>query len=156
MKLALLFIIAGIMLAFSIVACKSVSQPETAPADWEVLSEVALNSSHGKISFATHVKPILEAKCFVCHNGQTPGFFSLENRAHAFKAGTAGPLIVPRHPEKSAMVQNATTAHARTMPPVGERMTADEKRIIIAWVEQGAQWPKGNDGELHPFNVVAH
>lgn len=146
----------GTMLACCLVACKTPRHSETAPENWEVLSADALRTSHGIIDFTTHVKPVLEAKCVVCHNLQTLPFFSLENRALAFKAGAAGPRIVPGHPAKSPLVHNATGAHSQTMPPVGERMTVNEKRIIAEWVAQGAQWPQGKVGELHPPSGAAH
>jgi uncharacterized membrane protein len=151
-----LAVVMGTMLTCWLAACKTPSHSETAHTQWEALSAEALRTSHGTIDFARHVKPVLEAKCVVCHNRQTLPFFSMENGTLAFKAGAAGPRIVPGHPEKSSLVHNATGAHSKTMPPVGERMTADEKRIITAWVAQGAQWPQGKAGELHPLNGTAH
>jgi uncharacterized membrane protein len=142
----------GASLACWLAACTMTRHPETAPADWEVLDKKALASSRGRIDFATHVKPVLEAKCLACHNRQhpPPPFFSLENRKLAFKAGAAGARIVPGYPEKSVLIKNATSAHAHSMPPVGERLTVEEKRILTAWVQQGANWPAGPAGELHP------
>ncbi len=121
------------------------SHSETAPADWNVLSVSALKSSHGKIDFVTHVKPVLEAKCVACHNRETLPFFSMENRALAFASPSR---IVPGHPEKSTLIINGTQNHAKTMPPVGERLTPDEKRILTEWVRQGALWPDGKAGTL--------
>lgn len=130
-------------------ACKTTTrEPETAPGGSEALGKNALASSYGRIDFFTHVKPVLEAKCVMCHNTRTLPFFSLENRREAFTVGPIGPRIVPRYPEQSALVTNATEAHSRTMPPVGNRFTENERRIIIEWVLQGAEWPEGPAGEL--------
>ena len=147
MKRLLMSAISGVATACWLGACQTPAPPhsETAPSDWNVLGEKALKSSHGKIDFVTHVKPVLEAKCVVCHNHQTLPFFSMENRASAF-AGP--PRIVPGHPEKSPLIINGTQNHAHTMPPVGERLTVDEKRILKEWVRQGAVWPDGVAGSL--------
>jgi len=113
----------------------------------EVLSKAALEQSRGRIDFVKQVKPVLEAKCVICHNRETLPSSSLENRKLAFAVPTR---IVPGHPETSLLIVNGTLNHAKTMPPVGNRLTAGEKRIITAWVRQGADWPAGPAGDLHP------
>lgn len=147
MKRLLMTALSGVAAACWLSACHTPAAPhsETAPSDWNVLGEKALKCSHGKIDFVTHVKPVLEAKCVVCHNRQTLPFFSLENRALAF---ASPPRIVPGHPELSLLIINGTQNHAKTMPPVGERLTLDEKRILTEWVRQGAHWPDGAAGTL--------
>lgn len=137
----------GALLACWLTACQTPPEPQTAPGTVEVLSEAALKKSHGRIDFATQVKPVLEAKCVICHNRKTLPFFSLENRKLAFAVPGR---IVPGHPESSLLIVNGTMNHAKTMPPVGNRLTAGEKRIITAWVRQGADWPAGPAGDLHP------
>lgn len=147
MKRLLMTALSGAVATCWLAACHTpvVSRSQTAPEDWNVLDAAALKSSHGKIDFATHVKPVLEAKCVVCHNRKTLPFFSLENRTLAFAAPSR---IVPGHPEKSLLIINGTKSHAQTMPPVGERLTPDEKRILTEWVRQGANWPDGRAGTL--------
>ena len=142
-----MLILAGASLACWLVSCKTPSEPETAPGNVEVLSKATLKNSQGKIDFVAQVKPVLEAKCVICHNRKTLPSFSLENRKLAFAAPAR---IVPGHPETSLLIVNGTLNHAKTMPPVGNRLTTGEKRIITAWVQQGADWPAGPAGELHP------
>lgn len=143
----LIIALSGVAAACWLMACHTpvTSHSETAPADWNVLSATALNSSHGKIDFVTHVKPVLESKCVVCHNRETLPLFSLESRSLAFAVQSR---IVPEHPEKSLFIINGTKSHAQTMPPVGECLTPDEKRILTEWVRQGAHWPVGKAGTL--------
>jgi cytochrome c5 len=96
------------------------------------------------------VKPVLEAKCVVCHQRGVLPFFSLENRALAFAGGRGAGRIVPGQPGKSRLLMHAhgATPGVKTMPPVGDRLTPDEKRILNAWIAQGAEWPPGRAGEL--------
>ena len=129
------------------------SQPETAPSDRETLSAAALASSHGKISFAQHVKPVLQSKCVVCHNAKDQPWFSMQKREAVFARGGYGMRVVPGKPEESSLIFKGTMNHAGTMPPVGDRLTPEEKRILTAWVAQGAEWPTGKAGEIPLANA---
>lgn len=117
-----------------------------------VLSARALReAAEGPVQFVRHVKPILEAKCAMCHNREAmPGRMSLENREMAVTSGALGSFIVPGHPEKSLFVTNVGATHSgvHVMPPVGERMTQQELVVIKKWISEGASWPAGRAGTL--------
>ena len=117
-----------------------------------VISDKALReAAEGPVSFTRHVKPILEAKCAMCHNRKAlPGRMSLESRSMAAASGALGSFIVPGHPEKSLFVTNVGAMHqgVTVMPPVGERMTAQELTVIKKWITEGAKWPEGRAGDL--------
>lgn len=126
---------------------------ETAPAGKTVLSDSALKSAQTKIDFVTHVKPIFEAKCVMCHNRKTlPGRMSLENKKLALQRGATGMPIWPGHPENSHILTKIKSAHAQVtaMPPVGERLTKDEVAVLTKWIKDGAEWPAGRAGRLNP------
>lgn len=140
-------------LALLLVGCSLPHEGETTYAGVDVLSPAAINVAKVKPEFQAHVKPILEARCVMCHNKRTlPGFMSLENRQLAFKPGATGTPIVPGQPAKSLLVANVSHSHAnvKVMPPVGERVTRDEIAILRTWIAQGAAWPAGKVGELDP------
>jgi uncharacterized membrane protein len=144
---ALTALAAGMLLLITSCATPP-AQPETAPSDRETLSAAALASSHGKISFAQHVKPVLQSKCVVCHNTKDQPWFSMQTREAVFARGGYGLRVVPGKPEESSLIFKGTMNHAGTMPPVGDRLTPDEKRILTAWVAQGAEWPVGQAGAI--------
>jgi hypothetical protein len=52
-------------------------------------------------------------------------------------------FLVPGQPERSLLLTKIEGAHAhvKAMPPVGERLTQDEVRILERWIRQGAKWP---------------
>jgi uncharacterized membrane protein len=134
-------------------ACtSSESESETRPTGQNVLDDTILKSAaSGKISFTHHVKPILEAKCAMCHNQNgLPGSLSFASREAAVKTGTLGVFIVPGHPESSRLLTHLTSAHAsvKAMPPVGETMTSEETALLSRWISQGAHWPAGEAGKL--------
>jgi uncharacterized membrane protein len=125
---------------------------ETKPLGENVLSKEQIHAAkHAPVDFITHVKPVLEAKCVMCHNRQAlPGHMSLENRAEAMRSGALGTFIVPGSPENSLLISNVHSAHSKmsVMPAVGERLTDDEYAILTKWVKEGARWPAGASGTL--------
>ena len=133
-------------------SCTTPSDSETKPIGANVLSQAAIHAAKtGPVDFVAHVKPVLEAKCVMCHNRKAlPGHGSLENRQEAVRTGELGAYIQPGHPEYSLLVSNVKSAHhkASAMPAVGERLTPDEFAILTKWVKEGAKWPTGKAGTL--------
>jgi len=142
-----------VMLAALLAGCSSTeSESETRLPGRDVLDASALSAAKsGKVSFVDHVKPVLEAKCAMCHNkAAQPGRMSLASRAEAVQTGALGVFIIPGHPEKSRFITHVSGLHASVtaMPPVGEVLTADETALIQRWIAQGAEWPAGAAGTL--------
>jgi len=134
-------------------ACSSIEpESETRLLGQNVLDDTTIKSAaSGKVSFTDHVKPILEAKCAMCHNHRgLPGHLSFANREAAVKTGTLGSFIVPGHPERSRLLTHITSAHSsvKAMPPVGETLTSEETSLLSRWISQGAVWPAGETGKL--------
>lgn len=142
-----------LLTAAALTACtSSESESETRPTGRNVLDAAAIKSAaSGQVSFTDHVKPILEAKCAMCHN-QTglPGRLSFANQKEAVKTGTLGVFIVPGHPEKSRFLTHLKSAHSsiKAMPPVGETLTSEEISLLSRWISQGAAWPAAKAGTL--------
>lgn len=145
-QFSVVFTLAG---AWLVAACQPVSNegPETAPVGPPVLSDAAIREAlHGPVQFQTHIRPLFQQNCLPCHDGKTlPAFVNLRDRASAFSHGPYGPRIVPGKPGKSLIIQNLSLTHApvQSMPPVGNRMTPDEVRILKKWIAEGAVWPEG-------------
>ena len=133
-------------------SCTAPVDSETKPLGENVLSKEQIHAAkHGPVDFLTQVKPVLEAKCVMCHNRKAlPGHMSLENRSEAMRSGALGTFIVPGSPENSLFISNVHSAHSKmsVMPAVGERLTKDEYAILTKWVKEGARWPAGATGEL--------
>ncbi len=131
------------------------------------LSFVAIinSSTHAdvpeKLSFNTHVRPILSDKCFACH-----GFDSKKRQADlrldtvegaTTAAEGKAAAIVPGQVEKSELWLriNATDASEIMPPPTSHKaLTPDEKEILKRWIEQGAvyqkHWAFENIGNIAP------
>lgn len=139
-------------------SAKHDQESETAPEGLTVLDKDALGQHKGPVSFERQVKPILESKCFACHSGATaPAGFKLESRAFAMTHGASAQRIVPGKPEHSRFLAlSSTHKNVAIMPPVGNRLTQTESRILWQWIAEGAYWPRGNAGDLHVSTANLH
>jgi uncharacterized membrane protein len=142
-----------VLLSTVLAGCSSPeSESETRLPGRNVLEPAAMQAAQsGNVSFNEHVKPVLEAKCAMCHNSSAqPGRMSLASQAEAIQTGTLGVFIIPGQPEKSRFITHLGTAHSsvKAMPPVGETLTPEESLILRRWIAQGAPWPAGAAGKL--------
>lgn len=98
------------------------------------------NSSEA-VSFAKQIRPVLQAKCFGCHQpSHAGGGLDLTQHHHFLNAAESGqPSIVPGSPEKSPLVAVVSTANgAPAMPPSGDPLTVTEQELLRNWIAQGA------------------
>lgn len=141
-----------LVFALLLTSCAAPLDSETKPLGENVLTKQQIHEAkHDSVDFISHVKPVLEAKCVMCHNREAlPGHMSLENRAEAMRSGALGTFIVSGSPENSLLISHTHSAHSKmsVMPAVGERLTEDEYEILTKWVKEGARWPAGDAGTL--------
>ena len=98
----------------------------------------------GSIDFYRDVKPILETRCFSCHQGaKVKGGLSLDSLAAALEGGKAdGPAFVAGHPETSPVIQRITSTYSEeVMPAKGDPLPAKEIEVLKTWIKEGAVWP---------------
>ena len=96
--------------------------------------------------FTAIVQPILEKKCYSCHNEEkTKGGLIMTDSLSLMKGGESGRVILPGKADSSLMVQSMLLSleDEKHMPPDGKpQLTALEKEIIIAWINAGASFSK--------------
>lgn len=93
------------------------------------------------ISYAKQIRPVLQAKCFGCHQpNNSGGSLDLTKHEHFFSPADSGqPSIVPGDPDKSPLVSVVTTANGPpAMPPSGDPLTIAEQDLLRTWIAQGA------------------
>jgi mono/diheme cytochrome c family protein len=104
-----------------------------------------------RIDFARQIKPLLERSCVGCHGGEKPrGHFRVDGRAALLQGGESGEAaVVPEHSEMSPLIDYVSDKVPESeMPPKAARqkfpaLTTDEVGLLRAWIDQGAEWPKG-------------
>ena len=84
------------------------------------------------------VLPLLKARCLKCHSPlKSKGKLNLSSPRSLARGGSSGPIIVPGNPDESVLWDRIATDE---MPPKPEEpLTADEKRMLRRWIEQGAK-----------------
>lgn len=95
--------------------------------------------------YASRVAPILKTYCAGCHNdGDREGEFSLESYESLLKGTPRGPALVAGNAATSRIIRQMTGAAKPAMPPKGEpRPRAEEVAVLKAWIDAGAQGPRG-------------
>ena len=89
--------------------------------------------------FEQDVLPVLKARCFKCHGGESvKGGLRLSSRAGAIKGGDTGPAVDLKQPEKS-LILAAINYESYEMPP-GGRLPAKELATLTRWIKLGAPY----------------
>ncbi|MCX6954669.1 MAG: DUF1553 domain-containing protein [Verrucomicrobia bacterium] len=125
--------------------------PALNPIDHFIADRIAQVSAdyaplkQGGVDFFREVKPILENRCYSCHQGaKVKGGLRLDHLAAALKGGKAdGPALVIGRPEDSPIIQRITsTDPEEVMPAKGDPLSAKEIATLKAWIREGAVWPE--------------
>lgn len=93
------------------------------------------------ISYSKQIRPILQAKCFGCHQpNQRQGGLDLTRPESVLAAADSGqPAVVPGQPDASPLLQVVSTANgAPAMPPTGPPLTDTEQQLLRDWIAAGA------------------
>ena len=93
--------------------------------------------------FEKHVRPILVNHCHACHSAETKpaGGLRVDDRNGLVVGGNNGPAIVPGKPNEGLLFKRVANGSARQMPLEGEKLNAEQIKILQKWVEDGAIWP---------------
>ena len=107
----------------------------------------------GGVDYFRDVRPILETKCYDCHQGgKVKGDLRLDTLKNALTGGAdEGPAIVSGKPAESPLIHRITTGDEDLiMPPKGEPLTKDEVAILEKWITEGAAWPEFDVRDFKP------
>lgn len=112
----------------------------------------------GTVDYYRDVRPILEERCYDCHQGgKAKGDLRMDRHASVLKGGkNDGPAVVPGDAADSSLIWRVTPEEALDdiMPPKGEPLDESEIATLTKWVEEGASWPQFQveDFELTPLS----
>lgn len=100
-----------------------------------------------KVDFVRDVQPLFKAHCTSCHGPkQQKNGFRLDRRRDAFRGGVAN-QIAPGNSEASHFYFRLVgDRDGLQMPPEGP-LSAEQIKVIKAWIDQGAVWPDEASGE---------
>ena len=103
-----------------------------------------------KLVFEDHVLPILKARCIKCHAGAEPSAgLKLTTRGDLLRGGSSGPAIRIAAAESSLIWEKLTS---NEMPKGGPPLSAEDKGVIRAWINDGALSSVPDTGDSDPLN----
>jgi hypothetical protein len=96
-------------------------------------------------TFERDVLPILSSHCLQCHGGiHQKGGLDLRTAMAALAGGDSGKVIVPGDPKASELWK---VVESDTMPRGAIKVSAEQKKILHAWITAGAKSAR-HDGDL--------
>lgn len=102
--------------------------------------------SKTKSAYDVAVRPILEKKCFTCHNeNKAKGKLIMTSPDKFAKGGEHGAAFVAGDAQQSRMIKNIFLPMEMDdhMPPSGKPQLNDhEKKMLMAWIKSGAAFDK--------------
>jgi mono/diheme cytochrome c family protein len=96
----------------------------------------------GPVEFGKQVRPILEANCLKCHGAEKQkGGLRLDGPAAILAGGNSGAAVVLGAKAADSRLLRAVAGLEPdlTMPPTGQRLSAEAIGTLRAWIEQGAK-----------------
>ncbi|HEX5102988.1 MAG TPA: DUF1549 domain-containing protein, partial [Pirellulaceae bacterium] len=99
------------------------------------------------VEFAQDIQPLLQKNCYSCHGPEMQeGGLRLDQKKRALEGGDSGAEIVPGKSAESRLVRMIAGIDEDfgRMPPEdkGTPLTAEQIRLVRAWIDQGAIWPE--------------
>ncbi len=93
--------------------------------------------------FATQIAPLLQRRCYHCHNNhRAEGGFSWQTAERAFADG----YLVPGDAAASHVIQLVAPATGSPrMPKEADPLTSEEVDLLTKWIDAGAHWPEGHE-----------
>lgn len=120
------------------------------------IASVANDADHSKtggVDYFKQIRPLLEARCYDCHQGgKAQGGLRVDDHQSMLKGGDSEePAIVPGDLNHSTLLDRITSNDADIiMPPKGDPLTADEIALIQRWIKGGAVWPQFDVASFKP------
>ena len=105
------------------------------------LSTPPAASEDDALFFERSVRPLLAARCWECHSGESPeAGLRLDARDAMVGGGDSGPAVVPGKPAESLLITAIHYDDGPQMPPDG-KLRSQDIEILVEWINRGAPWP---------------
>jgi chromosome segregation ATPase len=101
---------------------------------------VSLHAQEGgeKITYQDHIRPLLENKCFSCHNpDKKKGDLDLTSFGALMTGGGGGVVVDPGNVDGSRLWTTCAKKEEPFMPPEGAPLGTKELDLLAAWVKGG-------------------
>ncbi|MBI1900613.1 MAG: hypothetical protein HYS13_05825, partial [Planctomycetia bacterium] len=91
-----------------------------------------------KLNYDEHVRPILRARCFTCHNQDQPkSDLAVDSFAALMKGGSSGEVVVSGDADSSRLFSLLSHKETPKMPPNQDRIPDAELNVVKQWILDG-------------------
>src|SRR5436305_10950636 len=90
-----------------------------------------------QINFKDDIYPLLDRRCFECHQGKdAEAGFRLDLREEVLGQTNGQPLAIPGDSARSEIIKRVTATDKTRMPPKGnKRLSESEIALLRAWID---------------------
>lgn len=97
-----------------------------------------------KLTYEDHIRPVLENKCFSCHNpDKKKGGLELTSYSGLMNGGSGGAVVEPGNPAASRLWTYSAHKEEPYMPPEGAPLEAKDLNLLAKWITDGVVEAKG-------------
>ena len=98
-----------------------------------------------KLTYDDHIRPMLENKCFSCHNpDKKKGGLELTSYSGLMNGGSGGAVVDAGNPSGSRLWTCSTKKEEPFMPPEGAPLEPKDLAMLSKWIEGGVLQAKGS------------
>src|SRR5260370_41960871 len=90
--------------------------------------------------FETKIRPVLAARCYVCHSAKAAkvqGGLLLASQAGVKRGGSSGAAVVPGDPDKSLLVHALRYQDKNLQMPAGKPLPVEVAADVDNWIRSG-------------------
>jgi hypothetical protein len=110
-----------------------------------LVSAASWAQENEKLTYDDHIRPLLENKCFSCHNpDKKKGGLELTSYAGLMNGGSGGAVVDAGNPAGSRLWTCSTKKEEPFMPPEGAPLEAKDLAMLSKWIEGGVLQAKGS------------
>jgi WD40 repeat protein len=98
-----------------------------------------------KLTYDDHIRPLLENKCFSCHNpDKKKGGLELTSYAGLMNGGSGGAVVDAGNPQSSRLWTCSAKKEEPFMPPEGAPLEPKDLTLLSKWIAGGVLQSKGS------------
>ena len=110
-----------------------------------LVSAASWAQENEKLTYDDHIRPLLENKCFSCHNpDKKKGGLELTSYSGLMNGGSGGAVVDAGNPSASRLWTMSAHKEEPYMPPEGAPLEAKDLVLLSKWVEGGVLQAKGS------------
>ncbi|PHX57888.1 MAG: hypothetical protein CK553_02205 [Opitutia bacterium] len=110
-----------------------------------LVSAASWAQENEKLTYDDHIRPLLENKCFSCHNpDKKKGGLELTSYSGLMNGGSGGAVVDAGNPSGSRLWTMSAHKEEPFMPPEGAPMEAKDLALLSKWIAGGVLQAKGS------------